>query len=239
MTAIALPDAWSACVDAVIGDLLDRAGWRAPPVDALSLAERVGVDVAFDAAQENRGRFVRLPGRAAILLRPEERPERLQWAAAHELGEMHIARIAEESPDAGDLAPEVREALANRFAARLLLPECSFPEDAERRNGNVPALKAIYTTASHELVALRMLDFDVPTVITVFDHGRPTRRRSNLPAGTPSLQPVEQRAQGDAHILGLPVDLTHGSLRVQAWPIHEPGWKREILRATLAQTDDV
>lgn len=238
MTAIALPDDWCASIDGLVDELLTTGDRREPPIDPLELAAGLQVEVALDASQSNRGRFLRLPGRPAIFLRPEERPERIYWAAAHELGEMLAGRIAEAiGRPADEMTPDLREELANRFAGRLLLPERSFSRDALAFDGDLPRLKHRYQTASHELIAWRLLDLDVPTVVTVFDHNQLTRRRSNVAGGTPPLQAIERRGQGDAHLLGLPVNLTHGLLRVQAWPIHEPGWKREIVRTTLTSDD--
>ncbi len=156
------------------------------------------------------------------------------------MGEFSAARICREADaDLDDVTPHLREQLANWFAARLLLPTVWFASDAERRDGDLFLLKSRYATASHELIAMRLLDLEWPAVVSVFDQCRLTRRRSNLSAGTPPLQPVERRAHGDAHFLGVPVELRHGALRSRAWPIHEPGWKREIVVTTLVGEEGI
>lgn len=238
MTVSVRVSSWSDAVDSVVEELLGAAGVSGPPVDPLAMAETLRVSVALDAGQGTRGRMKRIGGRPAIFLKPDERRERLYWAAAHELGEMSIWRVAHiGGAGEGEVTPAEREELANLFAARLLLPAAWFLPEAIERDADLTRLKRRFTTASHEMIALRLMDLDVPTVITIFDHGRLTRRRSNVAGGTPPLQPVERRAQGDAHRLGLCTDLSHGPLRTQAWPIHEPGWKREILRTTLVEDE--
>lgn len=230
-------EAWNEALDAVSRELLDRAGIEDPPVDALEVARRLDVAVAIDAGQFERGRHKRLSGRASIFLRPEERPERLQWAAAHELGEGIAYRVFEHlnAPD-DDVSPRMREEVANHLAGRLLLPGPGFLEEARCLNANVLRLKHRYRTASHELIAYRLLDLPIPTVVTVFDHGRPTRRRSNIGGRLPPLQPVERECRQEAHRTNRSVERHTDSLFVQAWPVHQAGWKREILRTT-AETE--
>ncbi|MCC7419717.1 MAG: ImmA/IrrE family metallo-endopeptidase [Planctomycetaceae bacterium] len=240
MTVSELVSTWSDAVDAVVEELLDAVHVTAPPVDPLAMAERLRVSVALDAGQGTRGRTKRIGGQPAIFLKPDDRRERMFWAAAHELGELLIWRVAHVHGAGEDaIGPNDREDLANLFAARLLLPKTWFLSAAHEADGDLLALKPMFATASHEMIALRLMDLDLPTVITVFDHGQLTRRRSNVAGGTPPLQSVERRAQGDTHLLGIPSELRHGGLRTQAWPIHEPGWKREILRTTPVEDDSL
>ena len=83
-----VPETWSVAVDDAVAELLKRAQITRPPVDALALATRLEIVVAFDHTQYSRGRHNVLSGQSSIFLKPDERPERLQWAAAHELGEV-------------------------------------------------------------------------------------------------------------------------------------------------------
>ncbi|MEA1952135.1 MAG: ImmA/IrrE family metallo-endopeptidase, partial [Planctomycetota bacterium] len=67
----------------------------------------------------------------SILLRPDPRAERRQWAVAHEIGE-HVAwrvfgRLGVDPREAG---PDSRESVANQLAGRLLLPGEWFEADA-------------------------------------------------------------------------------------------------------------
>ncbi len=89
---------FAVCLEGVVGGFLAEAGWTTPPVDALELARRAGMAVAIDSRLAGRARTVRLqPGhdapQASILLRPEPRAERRQWAVAHEIGEQLAVRV--------------------------------------------------------------------------------------------------------------------------------------------------
>lgn len=231
----ALPSA-DAC-DEVVLELLRDLGLAAPPVDAVDVAERLGFTVVCNADQPGRGRIKRLGGQPTIFVRPEERPERVQWSVAHEIGEAFASRIFERlgfAPEdlAGTLEPARREQLANEFASRLLLPSGWFLPDACELDGDLPALKALYGTASYELILMNLLRLKELSLVTVFDHGRPTRRRGNGQLAAPPLLPIERSSWRQAHTTGEPVDVRDGSVRVQVWAVHEPDWKRELLRTT-------
>ena len=220
---------WASYVDEVAADVLEQAGVAAPPVDALLLAERLKILVVFDAAQQGRARHKKLGNASSIFLRPDERPERLQWAAAHELGEVFAHRAAERIA-ADDLATGAREQVANQIASRLLLPRGWFFADALRLDGDILQLKTRYSTASHELIAWRLLDLPQPSIVSIFDQGRLMRRRSQPGGQAPPLSPIERACWRQAHQTGEPLRRSVGNLCVQAWPVHEPHWKREILR---------
>ena len=65
-----------------------------------------------------------------------------------------------------------REQVANRLANALLLPRRWFAADGLEHDWDLLELKEHYVTASHELIARRMLDMRSPIVITVCDQGR-------------------------------------------------------------------
>lgn len=241
MTTAALPELWSHALETVVARVLGDAGVASPPVDAIRLARRLGAVVAFDDRLRERARHKSLSGGAsAIFLKPDPRPERLQWAAAHELGEMHAWQVFERVtiPDGGEPTPRLREAVANLLAARFLLPGRWFFRDAQTLDGNLLELKAIYRTASHELIALRLLDLPIPTAITIFDQGRLTRRVANQPGRLPRPQQIERDCRSEIRRCGGPVELSDGRLAVRGWPVDEPGWEREILRTTPANDWD-
>lgn len=221
-----------ACDD-VAADLLAEAGWSNPPVDAFQLARQLGYEVAFDASQQARGRFKRLAGRPTMFLSPDDRPERLQWAAAHEIGESAAWRVFERmdiDPDAAET--DLREKVAAQLATALLLPRDQFDADVRHFDGNVLELKSRYTTASHELILMSQLRMDALLLASVFDHGTLTRRRTNGRLTPPPLMTLEREAQLRSHSTGKPITLTGRGVRVQGFPIHEAGWKRELLRTT-------
>jgi hypothetical protein len=239
-------DEYSAALDAVAANVLDSLGIVAPPIDALALARSLGLAVAWDSAQQGRGRTVRLRGfasgkaRGSILLRPEPRPERLQWAIAHEIGETCAFQLFDRlGVDPREAPRDARETAANQLAARLLLPRMWFEDDARNAGWGLFELKRRYATASHELIARRMLDFEPSIIITVFDHGQRTVRQGNLPKRPPPMMPCELTAWRAAHEQRQHAIEEHPSCRVQAWPVHEPDWKREILRTECRAYEDV
>ena len=230
-------DEFSAALDSVAADLLAQSPTTAPPVDALALARRLGLAVAWDERQAGRGRTARLVGRpgaanqGSILLRPDPRRERLQWAIAHEIGEWCAHQVFESlSVDPREAPPAARESVANLLASRILLPRGEFGCDARDCNWDLLELKQRYATASHELIARRMLDFTPAIIITVFDQGRRTFRRGNLPFRAPPLGHLEHAVWQTCHEQAEAVADADSGLAVQAWPVHEPGWQREILR---------
>ncbi len=182
----------SAGLDAAVMEVLREAGVEGPPVDPLAVAEALGIIVASDDRQEGRARYVRLGGRrgrssrATILLRPDPRSERRHWALAHEIGE-HVAHrvFAQLGTDPREAAPNAREAVANQMAGRLLLPTAWFAADGSALGWDLFALKRRYATASHELIARRMLEMPAPAIVSIFDQGRLYFRRSNLPGRVP------------------------------------------------------
>ncbi|MBN2473453.1 MAG: ImmA/IrrE family metallo-endopeptidase [Pirellulales bacterium] len=234
------PEEIATSLDAVAMEVLDEAGVDRPPVDAFGVAAALGIAVALDDCQHGRARYVRLKGyrspcpRATILLRPEPRPERKHWAVAHEIGE-HVAHrvFARLGADPCTAAGNARELVANHLAGRLLLPGAWFEPDACRCGWDLLTLKARYATASHELIARRMLECRPPVIITIFDHGRLYFRRSNLPGRAPSLSPVERQCWETVHRRNRPQDATEGTRAVRGWPVHEEGWKREVLRTEV------
>jgi len=227
-------------LDAVVMDVLDQVAVEGPPVDAVTLAHRLGITVAVDARQPVRARYVRLSGargrraRAAIVLRPEPRAERLQWALAHEIGEHVVHRVfAALGVDARQTGPEARESVANHLAGRLLLPGPWFAADGAECGWDLSRLKARYTTASHELIVRRMLELPPPVIISIFDQGQLYFRRSNVPGRAPAPSPAEIRCWRVVHERGRAHRVRHEMRLIQGWPVHEEGWKREILRTEL------
>jgi len=234
------PEEFSAALDRVASEVLGHSGVRRPPVDAVSIARALEITLAWDDRQRGRGRYVRLRGRhggrsrATILARPESRPERRQWAVAHEIGEHVAYRVfAALGVDPREAPPNAREHVANHLAGRLLLPAGWFAADARAWGWDLLRLKGRYRTASHELIARRMLEMPPPVVISIFDNGALTFRRSNLAGRVPPPSPAELACRRAVHDHSQPQQTRAGPQVIQAWPVHEEGWKREILRVEL------
>ncbi len=243
-----IPDEeFAAAVDACAAEALWEAGIDGPPIDALVIADGLRLVVTHDYSMQHRGRFVRLANRAdnrggqgTIVVGIADRPEREQWTIAHEIGESMAYRVFDRLGVAFDeTLPTAREAVANRLAGALLLPRRWFAVDGRDADWDLLLLKEKYSTASHELIARRMLEMRPPIVISVFDQGRLQWRRSNVTARPAELLREERDAWQAAHALGMPtfesLDAESGLERVDCWPIHEPGWKREIMRSEIVE----
>jgi hypothetical protein len=230
----------AAGLDRVVNEILAEAGVTGPPVDAMAVAKSLGVSLALDDRQGGRARYVRLGdrrsggGRATILLRPEPRPERRQWAVAHEIGEDVAHRLFSRwGIGLVEIAGDARERAANWLASRLLLPTEWFVGDAVACGWDLFTLKARYGTASHELIARRMLDCPPPVIVTIFDEGRISFRRSNVAGRPPPPSPVEIDCQRRVRDRGRPSIGRNNLTLVWGWPVHEEGWRREILRTEV------
>jgi hypothetical protein len=240
-------DEFAAALDACAAEVLWEAGVSGPPVDALLVVDGLQLVVTRDYSMANRGRFVRLADRqengggvGTIVVGIAERPEREQWAVAHEIGESIAYRVFDRLGVAFDEAlPTARELVANRLASALLLPRRWFAVDGREHDWDLLELKERYSTASHELIARRMLEMRRPIVITVCDQGRVHWRRSNVTLRPPDLLSQEKAVWQAVHRTGFPMceslDAETGLERVKCWPVHEPGWKREIIRSEIAE----
>ena len=217
-----------ATIDAMIGELLQRAGVAEPPVDAIALAQKtLGMVVVLDKRQSLRGRS---QGKQQIFLRPEPREERHQWTVAVEIGRHFkadlLARLGVEPGATGSLGGE-----ASLFATRLLAPTAWFAADAASAEYDLLALKQRYKTASHEMLAWRLLDLSAPCIITIIDNDAIHRRRSNAWPARKELSPPEKKCQKRVHESGQPREVREAGWSVRGWPVHQDDWKREILRA--------
>ncbi len=173
-------DEFAAAIDACAAEVLWEAGVTEPPIDALVVAEQLQLVVARDYAMPYRGRFVRLAshesdggGQSTIVVGTAERPEREQWAVAHEIGESAAYRVFERLGVSFDESlATAREQVANRLSSAILLPRRWFAVDGREYDWDLLELKERYATASHELIARRTLEMRPAIVITVCDHGR-------------------------------------------------------------------
>jgi hypothetical protein len=128
--------------------------------------------------------------------------------------------------------------MQNWLASCLLLPRPWFADDGQAVGWDLPTLKEIYRTASHELIARRMLEMPPPVIVSLFDQGKLQWRRSNVLSRPPLLTPPEEQTWRTAFDGARATqydgeDLPEGIDDVRCWPVHEPGWRREILRTGL------
>ncbi|MDZ4821579.1 MAG: hypothetical protein SGJ20_21675 [Planctomycetota bacterium] len=243
----------AAALDKTAEEILASAGVAEPPVDAVRIASRLGIQLAWDDRQTGRARLVRFgrgTGRAerpTIFLRRDPRVERIHWAVAHELGEQWSWRVFQLLGVDPEEAAGEREQVANLLAGRLIVPTCWFAEDCADSKFDLLHLKDRYPTASHELIARRMLDRPGLRIVTVFDQGKMSWRRSSAGRRAPPLSKAE-RALWQQHHLHPCTDATESpppdakwadieQETLRCWPIHEPDWKREILLRQI-ETED-
>lgn len=248
---------WCEVLDSTAEQLLWEADVAQPPVDAFLVAMRLGVVVTQDEALPVRAQFLRLAGVASqqaessalgagstptIVLGEELRFERRQFAVAHELGEFAAQRVFDRLGIRSRHIPlGSREQVANTLAGRLLLPRRWFAKHGMHSDWDLPELKETFWTASHELIARRMLDMSPKVVVTVFDLGQTTWRSGNI-GSVGSFSRDEIDCWNRCHNLSSPVDRTISvadgpTRRVRCWPVHEPSWKREIMRVDLCVWD--
>lgn len=234
-------DELAACLDRTARRLLRRAGVRRPPVDAIRIAATLGIQTATDGDQQSRARYIELRSarggapKPAILLRPEPRPERRQWAVAHELGEREAGGVFRRlSIDPRTAPATARESVANHLAGRILLPSKWFARAGMACGWDLLALKTRFETASHELILRRMLDFPPPILVTIFDNARCTFRRGNV-AGRLQLTDMERACWQAVRETCQSQERFSSVCHVRGWAVHEEGWKRELLRLELLE----
>lgn len=215
-------------IDVFVEELLDRSHCREPPVDAISIARGVGLSVLVDRGMVERGRRQIVGGAEVIFVRPEPRPERLQWTVAHELGESLFVAPSGDSIDDEELS-RAREEFANTFAARLLLPQSWLRNDFAQQPRDLCWFKQRYVTASCELTVTRWLDLVETAIVSIFDQRRLTRRSWRQPWRPPPLQPGERHCLDQLWNQRRPAVSVNEAMRVHGWPVDEAGWYRDIL----------
>jgi hypothetical protein len=229
-------------LDEFVHSLLDQLAVERPPVDAVGIARGLGIVVAVDSRMAGRARRVRLAvgpaeTRPAIYVRPEPRAERRQWAVAHELGEHFAADLFEVTGlHESEATAEDRERMANVFAEALLLPRDEFLAEGTACDWDLAALKERFATASHELIARRMVAFVPGLHVTVIDNGLLHARYAAFGRRAP-LERAEREVLRHCGQSGLPQERCLEHVRLRAWPIHEPDHRREILITQWTDAD--
>lgn len=225
----------TAVLDRTVADLLQAAGVAGPPVDAIALARtHLRMAVCLDRRQPQRGRAQRVSGRPQIFVRPEPTNERQQWTVAHEIAEHLKPTILERlGIDPAATKAMAGESLANLFAPRLLAPTAWLAGDAAALGHDLLALKERYRTASHEVLALRLLDLPAPCIIAIVDNDHVHRRRSNAWPVNKQLSATERECQQYVNYYSRPRLIQENGWTVQGWPVHQADWKREILRSVV------
>ncbi len=216
------------CIDRLVQELLTQAGVESPPVDAVALARHLGLDL-----DEGRKRGRKKPTSAEEVPRAST-PEAQQWNAAQTIGEHFKATLLERlgfAPD--EKRPMLGESLSGLFARHLLVPGVWFSADAPSCGYDLYQLKERYRTASHEVIAFRLLDLPEPCIITIVEDDKVHRRRSNAWPVKKRLEPAEVECRRCVTRNGEPHVVRSGGWTVWGWAVWQGGRNREILRSVV------
>lgn len=202
-------------IDKAIAEMLEAYDILEPPVDAAALARHLGLE----------------PRVPATLREPTA--EQRHYVAAQAI--------------AAHLKPELLErlelerggmmggSLTRMFAEALLVPTTWLADEARASGYDLLALKERFATASHEHIAWRLLDLSEPCIITVFENGRVSRRRSNAWSVTRELSPPERECQQQVQRYSRPCRVCEDGVDARGWPLHTVDWKREVLRTVMGE----
>jgi predicted transcriptional regulator len=222
--------------DRLIAGLLERAGVTEPPVDALRVAEHhlgIPVDVV-EPERDERGRprpSTRRPS-AGIVLSPHMTPEQEQSAAAHGIARTLLPDLLRKlGMEPGGESKQAAAHLRGLLVSRLLVPTRLLRSALRTCRYDLPALKKLFTTASFETVALRLLDLGDPCVIAIVDDGVVAARRGNAEAVTRKLTAAEQTCLNKVMEQDLPHKVRAEGWTVQGWPVPDRPFRRVVLRA--------
>ncbi len=219
-------------IDQLTTQLVVDSQISGPPFDALEIATRLGVDVIFDRNQPTRARHKLIGKRSTIFLKPEARLERQQWSIAHELGEIFAGNILNNEGSTHDPGPDrlpIREQIASEIGTRLLLPEPSFSRLSLNSQFDLAIMKSLFSTASYELIARRLVGLQPNLVISMFDQGKLIRRLSINGHVRRDLEDQERLCWQRCHAENAQIRIHGEHILTRCWPVHEPTWKREFL----------
>ena len=228
-------------IDRLVAALLERAGVNAPPVNALVIAEdHLGIPVEYvEPEEDERGRPKPASRRhgGGIVLSPHMTDEQQHAAAAQGIARTLLEDLLRKL----DIVPgtESKQAAAHfrgLIASRLLVPTRMFRTALRECKYDVPALHAVFPTASFEVVAMRLLDLDQPCVIAVVDDMVVAVRRGNAMPASKKLEEAEQECLRRVMEQDLPNTARTGGWTAHGWPVPNRPFRRVVLRAV---PDDV
>ena len=228
-------------VDRLLTGLIERAGVRQPPVDALAIAEEhLGIPVEMvEAETDERGRPKRATRRqgAGITLTEDMTEEQQHAAAANGIARALLPEVLRKLDiPHGSESKSAAGHLRGLVVPRLLVPTKLLRGELRSCGFDVLALQRRFHTASIELVAQRLLDLDDPCAITIADDGIVAFRRANRFPVNRKLLPLEQECLDRVMKFDRPERLRGEAWTVNGWPVRDRPFRRVVLRSV---PDDV
>jgi hypothetical protein len=145
-------EATGAEIDAIAEHFLDHCALPSH-VDAFDVAQCLGLKIAY-------GRPSVVPGLDTVFLPLNERPERVQFALAHEIG--HLVLRSEGIEDT--------EPRCNRFASALLMPRTDFLNSLRRYGWQIGWLKERWPRVSYEAIGRRICALRSDATLWIHDY---------------------------------------------------------------------
>jgi hypothetical protein len=214
-------------VEQTVDRLLAAGRIVTPPVDPERIARALKINVLDRDLPMRRGQSYRYRGMKCVDIGKAGRAERRNFTLAHEIMELELPILVKRE----------RHEAAIRGAAALLCPARFFREASKAEPLNLLNLKAIFRTASHEVIALRSLDFGEAT-ISVFDNGRLVNRQTSYPFG---IQPVAAEERALARTVMRSGNVEHAAWNgatATGYPVFEGDFRRVIVRTLLEAACD-
>jgi hypothetical protein len=221
----------SELLDKLVEKLLAECGIDRPPVEPKKIADALGLVYDETELEGRRGQSYRRFGRQHVEIHRKDRPERKNFALAHEIMELELKKVLED--------PRESHRWANLGASFLLMPTPWVRDHCLRTGFDLVKLRKVFTTASWEVIALRTLNFS-ESIITIVDDDRVTRRKSSYPFYVSKKLSDEEKHVVLDVLQTKKVQKQHfPSCEVTAYPVFEKERKRVILRTVLDEIAEV
>lgn len=224
-------------IDASLRRLFQHAGVESAPVPTVELVERVfGYTIEY-VEPEEEDEYTGQP-------RPRRRRPReiLFPPTLSETGQQLLAARA----IATELVPEIlgklgvtvgtetkaaRTQFVNLITPRLLMPTRWFDMAARRASLDILRIKETFPNVTMEMIGLRLLDLEDPSVIAIVDDGVVSIRRSNMMSVNKLLSPAEQKCVDDVTEKEEPASVRREGWSAWGWPVSGSQFRRIIVRA--------
>lgn len=215
----------SGLLDKLVEELLAKCGIGGPPVEPRKIADALGLVYDETELEGRRGQSYRRYGRQHVEIHHKDRPERKNFALAHEIMELELKKALDD--------PRESHRWANLGASFLLMPTPWFRDQCLRTGFDLAKLKKAFSAASWEVIALRTLNFS-ESIITIVDDDRVTRRKSSYPFYVSKKLSNREREVVLEVLQTKKAQKQHfPSCDVTAYPVFEKEHKRIILRTIL------